>query len=64
MMGRKQKLIDGDEFDVVGGWRKWYCYLQRAGACKSIKKKLNKRARREAKHKLHTRDTREDVLSP
>ena len=64
MMGRKQTLKGGDEYDVVSRWRKLYCYLQRAGACKSVKKKLNKRARREAKHKLHTRDTREDVLSP
>jgi Zn/Cd-binding protein ZinT len=39
---------------VVGSWRKVYCYLQRAGAAKSIKKKMNKRARRDAKHKLQT----------
>ena len=56
MMGRKQKLIDGDEFDVVTKWRRWYCYLQRAGAVKSIKKKMNKRARQEAKRKMYTRE--------
>ena len=52
MMGRKQKLKGGDEYDVVGSWRKLYCYLQRAGAAKSIKKKMNKRARSDAKRKL------------
>ena len=56
MMGRKQKLKGGDEFDAVGGWRRWYCYLQRAGAAKTIKKKMNKRARQDAKRKLYTRD--------
>ena len=55
-MGRKQKLKSGDEYDVVGGWRKWYCYLQRAGAVKSIKKKMNRRARLEAKRKPYTRE--------
>ena len=54
MMGRKQKLKGGDEFDVVGGWRRWYCYLQRAGAVKAIKKKMNKRSRSDAKRKLYT----------
>ena len=56
MMGRKQKLKGGDEYDVVGSWRKWFCYLQRAGATKSIKKKMNKRARKEAKRKMYTRE--------
>ena len=56
MMGRKQKLKGGDEFDVVGGWRRWYCYLQRAGAAKTIKKKMNKRARADAKRKMYTRE--------
>tara|TARA_B100000749_G_scaffold199392_1_gene155370 strand:- start:461 stop:637 length:177 start_codon:yes stop_codon:yes gene_type:complete len=56
MMGRKQKLKTGDEFDVVGGWRRWYCYLQRAGAVKAIKKQMNKRSRREAKHRMYTKE--------
>jgi hypothetical protein len=56
MMGRKQKLKGGDEYDVVSSWRKVMCYLQRAGATKSIKKKMNKRARSDAKLKLHTRE--------
>ena len=56
MMGRKQTLKGGDEYDLVGSWRKLYCYLQRAGVAKSIKKKMNKRARKDAKRKLYTRE--------
>ena len=56
MMGRKQKLKDGDEFDVVSGWRRWYCYLQRAGSVKAIKKRMNKRARKEGKRRMYTRE--------
>tara|TARA_Y100001951_G_C11097897_1_gene160352 strand:- start:191 stop:370 length:180 start_codon:yes stop_codon:yes gene_type:complete len=52
MMGRKQKLKGGDEYDVTSSWRKVMCYLQRAGAVKSIKKKMNKRDRYDAKRKL------------
>ena len=55
MMGRKQTLKGGDEYDVVSRWRKLYCYLQRAGVAKSIKKKMNKRDRKEAKRKMYTR---------
>jgi len=54
MKGRKQKLKGGDEFDVVSSWRRVYCYLQRAGVAKSIKKKMNKRFRKDAKHKMYT----------
>ena len=55
-MGRKQKLKGGDEFDVTGSWRKLYCYLQRAGVAKAIKKKMNRRARKEAKRKMYTKE--------
>ena len=56
MMGRKQKLKNWNEFDVVTGWRRWYCYLQRAGAVKSIKKQMNKRSRQEGKRRMYTRE--------
>ena len=56
MMGRKQTLKGGDEYDLVGSWRRWYCYLRRAGVAKSIKKKMNKRARKEAKRKMYTKE--------
>ena len=56
MMGRKQTLKGGDEYDVVSGWRRWYCYLQRAGVAKSIKKKMNKRFRSDAKRQMYTKE--------
>tara|TARA_Y100000310_G_scaffold241127_1_gene245035 strand:- start:254 stop:481 length:228 start_codon:yes stop_codon:yes gene_type:complete len=56
MMGRKQKLKGGNEFDVVSSWRKLFCYLQHAGVTKSIKKKMNKRARQEGKRRMYTRE--------
>ena len=55
-MGRKQKLKGGDEYDAVSNWRKLMCYLQRAGVTKSIKKKMNKRARQEGKHRMYMRE--------
>jgi len=45
----KQKLKGGAEFDWVGSWRKFYCYLSRAGVGKKIKRQMNKRFRREWK---------------
>ena len=44
----KQKLKSGDEYDAICA-RGLYCYLQRAGVAKKIKKRLNKRFRREGK---------------
>lgn len=50
MKGRKQKLKSGDEWDVVSTEaRKLLCFTQKPGACKQIKKILNKRARQEDK---------------
>lgn len=46
-MGRQ--AIDGwQEQDAYTSWRKLYCYLQRAGAVKSIKRGTHRRMRREA----------------
>lgn len=49
MMGHRQKLKDGFEWDVLFG-RKHYCYLQRAGAASSIKRRMRRRDRRDGKH--------------
>ena len=46
MMGTRQKLKMGDEFDVICA-RKWYCYLKRAGVTANIKKRMRRRVRRE-----------------
>ncbi len=52
MMGHKQKLNSGDEYDVVSRWRKLLCYCQRAGVTSKIKRKLNRRDRQQAKLEL------------
>ena len=52
MMGHRQKLKGGDEWDVTTPWRKVMCYLARPGATKRIKMKMNRRARRDAKRAL------------
>lgn len=51
----KQKLISGDEVDVVGcngKWRRFYCYLQRAGVTSRIKTDLRRRLRHEARREI------------
>lgn len=45
--GRRQKIKSGCEWDVIGSWRKYYCYLARPGIKKAIRKQLNRRIRRE-----------------
>lgn len=56
-MGRRQKLKNGGEFDVVAkNWRKILCYTQRPGVCKNIKRQMNKRTRKESKMKLRERE--------
>ena len=49
MMGHRQKLKGGDEWDAVCGWRNIHCYLNRPGVAHSLKKKMSRRARRETK---------------
>ena len=58
MMGRKKRPKNGDlaNFAELIDWRRWYYYLHRAGAAKSIKKKMNKRSRQEAKRRMYTRE--------
>ena len=53
MMGHKEILKDGGEYDVVSRWRKVLCYTQRAGVCKKIKKQINRRVRRAGKLIAH-----------
>lgn len=37
------------EQDAFTGWRHLYCYLQRAGVRKAVKRRANRRDRRDAK---------------
>ena len=52
MMGHSTKLKGGDEWDAFSGWRKYLCYLSRAGVVKRIKRGYNKRMRKQAKREL------------
>ena len=50
MMGRKQKLIDGLEYDVIYAKKK-YCYLfNNNKIVRYAHRRMNKRFRREMKH--------------
>jgi hypothetical protein len=50
MMGHRAELKSGDEYDALTGWRRVCGY--KAGTVKAIKRKFNKRIRREAKGNL------------
>lgn len=45
----KRKVVTAAEYDVVTGWRRMYCYLQRAGVTAGIKRQIRRRERREGK---------------
>ncbi len=59
MMGHRERLITGDEYDAIMA-RKVYLYLQRAGRAHEIKKDLSRRNRRITKARLNYEYTRED----
>ena len=40
---------NGDEQDVFTGWRRFYCYTQRAGVTSSVKRRARRRERHEAR---------------
>lgn len=50
-MGRRQ-IKSADEQDVHTGWRRIYCWTQRAGATAKVKRATRRRERREAKNDL------------
>lgn len=50
-MGR-QAVKGYAEQDAYTSWRKFYCYLQRAGAVKAIKRETHRRLRREGKAEI------------
>lgn len=54
----KQKLVNGDEVDVVGRGRRYYKYLRRAGVASRIKRGMRVRLRREGKQQ--SRNTHEE----
>lgn len=46
------------EDDVFTAWRKVYCWTQRAGACKRVKTRANRRERREARDAIRRGEDR------
>ncbi len=50
MMGHRDKLKDGDEYDAVTSFRRFLLWLP--GRRRWIKNKINRRARREAKREM------------
>lgn len=48
----KRRIKGWAEEDAYTVWRKWYCYLQRPGVVKSIKRNTHKRERREGKKEI------------
>lgn len=49
-------LSGGLEYDILTGWRKWYCYTKKPGICKFAKNKYNRRLRRVLKHELNEQE--------
>lgn len=50
-MKRRLPPKTADEQDVLGkgGWRRWYSWTNRAGACKDVKRRYHRRERRDGK---------------
>ena len=48
----RRRIITADEQDAYTVWRKWYCYLQRPGVVKAIKRRTHKRERLEGKNEI------------
>ncbi|MDK1490502.1 hypothetical protein QN219_10570 [Sinorhizobium sp. 7-81] len=57
MMGHREKLKGGDEWDAFTGWRKVMCYLDRPRVKHSIKKKFSRRVRKDAKKTIEEKLT-------
>jgi hypothetical protein len=47
-----RRIVGTVEQDAYTGWRKVYCYLQRPGVVKSIKRATHRRERREGKAEI------------
>jgi hypothetical protein len=47
-----RRIVTWDEQDAYTPWRKLYCYLQRPGAVKGIKRRTHRRERREGKAEI------------
>ena len=52
MMGHRQKLKKGSEWDLLTEWKNLLCYMQRPGVKKRIKSDMRRRDRREGKRAI------------
>jgi hypothetical protein len=50
---RRIPMSGGEEIDVFCGSRRRYCYTRRAGVCKAIKRKYNRRFRKASRVYTH-----------
>lgn len=48
----KRRAVKPDEIDVVTGWRKLLCYMQRPGNSHKAKRRMRRRERHQGKHRL------------
>ena len=51
-MKKRIPLKGGDEYDALTSARKWYKYLNRSKVVKKIKRKYNKRFRKDGKEQI------------
>jgi hypothetical protein len=51
-MKKRIPLKGGDEYDALTSARKWYKYLDRSKVVKKIKRKYNKRFRKDGKEQV------------
>jgi len=52
MSKKRIPLKGGDEVDALTSARKFYCYLSKPGVVKKIKRKYNKRFRKDGKAEI------------
>ena len=52
MMGHRERLINGDEYDAFTDWRKVLCCLGRPGIVRKTKRRFWKRQRAEWRNRI------------
>ena len=52
----RRRIVTASEQDAYTSWRRAYCYLQRPGVVKKIKRMTHKRERREGRSSAAAKD--------
>ena len=47
-----RRIVTNEEQDVYTAWRRLYCWTQRAGATKKVKRRTHRRERRDGKAEI------------